>query len=263
MRVRRATLSMLSDQKSDRNLWMETDGRLTLPRLAMAVLVSFALAFGVSACENVASFTQPTLVRVIDASYAAPAIDVVVEGTTLAGNIGQGSITPYGTLPVNTAALIKVTAATGGATLVSTNASLLAGHQNSVLLADNAAAPAGYNVTILADQQIPAASGHSAFPFLNQALKTGAVDIYLVPAGVTLANSIPIVTALPVGGNSGYISFISQTVSMVVTPTGTITPRYTSAPIALTGSEVRTALLVDTQLTSDPPVEAFIANDVD
>jgi hypothetical protein len=50
---------------------------------------------------------------------------------------------------------------------------------------------------------------------------------------------------------------------MVVTPTGAITPRYTSAPIALTGSEVRTALLVDTQLTSDPPVEAFIANDVD
>ncbi len=253
----------MRDPVTNQNQRMEKGVRLTLPRLAMAALVSVALAFGLSACENVASFTQPTLVRVIDASYAAPAITVVVQGTTLAGNIGQGSITPYGTLPANTAAQIKVTAATGGATLVSASASLLAGHQNSVLIADNATAPAGYNVTVLADQQISAAGGHSAFRFLNQALKTGAVDVYLVPAGVTLANSIPIVTALPVGGVSSYISFISQTVTMVVTPTGTVTPRYTSAPITLTGSEVRTVLLVDTQLTSDPPVEAFIANDVD
>jgi hypothetical protein len=229
----------------------------------MAAAASLALSFGLSACQNVATFTQPTLVRVIDASYAAPAIDVVVEGDTLAGNIGQGSITPYGTLPADTAALIKITAATGGAALVTANGSLLASQQSSILIADMSTAPTGYTVTVLADQQISAASGHSAFRFLNQALKTGAVDIYLVPAGDTLANSIPIVTDLPVGGNSGYISFTSQTVTMVVTPTGTITPKYTSAPLALTGSEVRTVLLVDTQLTTDPPVQAFIANDVD
>jgi len=32
--------------------------------------------------------------------------------------------------------------------------------------------------------------------------------------------------------------------------------------MALTGGEVRTVLMMDTQLTSDPPVEVFIANDV-
>jgi hypothetical protein len=30
----------------------------------------------------------------------------------------------------------------------------------------------------------------------------------------------------------------------------------------LTGGEVRTVLIVDTQLTSNPPVEVFTANDV-
>ena len=236
--------------------------RLTLPRLAIAAFASAALAFALSACQNVATFTQPTLIRVIDASYAAPAIDVVVQGSTLAANIGQGTITPYGTLPASLGAQIKITASIGGATLLNSSSSFLAGQQNSILIADSTTVPGAYNVSVLADQQVSAASGHSAFRFLNQALKTGAVDVYMVPANSTLANSVPIVTALPVGGNSGYISFISQTVTMVVTPTGLTTPKYTSTPLALTGSEVRTVLLVDTQLTSNPPVQAFIANDV-
>jgi hypothetical protein len=237
-------------------------GRLTLPNLAIAAAASLVLALALTACENVAGYTQPSLVRVIDASYIAPAVNVTVEGTLIAGNIGQGSITPYGALPASTDALIKITAATGGAALVTTNGTLLPGHQHSVFLTDNGAAPTSFEVTILEDQQIAAASGHSDFRFLNQAPKTGAVDVYMIPSGITLANTIPIVTALPVGATAGYISFTSQTVTMVITPTGVTTPNYTSTAIALTGGEVRTVLIVDTQLTSNPPVEVFAANDV-
>jgi hypothetical protein len=245
------------------NLWMVEARHLTLPTLAIAAAASLALAFGLSACENVATYTQPSLVRVIDASYIAPAVNVTVEGTILAGNIGQGSITPYGTLTASTNALIKVTAATGGTALVTTNGTLLAGHQHSIFLTDNGAAPTSYEVTILEDQQVPAAGGHSAFRFLNQAPKTGAIDVYMIPSGTTIANTVPIVTALPVGATAGYISFNSQTVTMVIVPTGLLTPKYTSAVMALTGGEVRTILMVDTQLTSNPPVQVFMANDVD
>jgi hypothetical protein len=84
----------------------------------------------------------------------------------------------------------------------------------------------------------------------------------MIPSGTTLANTIPIVTALPVGSTAGYISFTSQTATMVITPTGVLTPKYTSTSLALTGGEVRTVLIVDTQLTSNPPVEIFMANDV-
>jgi hypothetical protein len=244
------------------NLRWQTPRRLSLPHLAVIALTALALALGLTACENVASYTQPSLVRVIDASYIAPAVNVEVEGTLLAANIGQGSITPYGTLPANAAAKIAVTAATGGATLVNTTGTLLAGHQHSVFLTDNGAAPNGYEVTVLEDQQVPAASGHSAFRFLNQAPSTGAVDVYMVPSGSTLADTIPLVTALPVGATAGYISFTSQTVTMIVTPTGVVTPKFTSQALALTGGEVRTVLIVDTQLTSNPPVEVFVANDV-
>jgi hypothetical protein len=245
-----------------RNLRRQPARQLALPSLVVSALISLALALGLSACENVASYTQPSLVRVIDASYIAPAVNVEVEGTLLAANIGQGTITPYGTFPASNNAPILVTAATGGAKLVSTNGTLLAGHQHSVFLTDNGAAPTSYEVTVLEDQQVPAASGHSAFRFLNQAPKTGAVDVYMIPSGTTMANTIPLVSDLPVGATAGYISFTSQTITMVIAPTGQITPKYTSTPLALTGGEVRTVLIVDTQLTSNPPVEVFMANDV-
>ena len=55
-------------------------------------------------------------------------MNVTVEGTLLAANIGEGTITAYGTLPASADAVIRVTAATGGTTLVSADGTLLAGH---------------------------------------------------------------------------------------------------------------------------------------
>jgi hypothetical protein len=236
---------------------------LTVPRLTLAAVAALAVALFLTACENVGSYTQPTLVRVIDASYLAPAVNVTVNGTLIAANIGQGAITAYGALPASNSAVINVNATTAGPPLLTTNDWVLAaGDQHSAFLTDDAAAPTGYEITVLQDQQVAAATGHSAFRFLNQAINTGAVDVYMVPAGSTLANAIPLVTALPVGNTPTYVSFLSQTVTMVITPTGLTTPSYTSTPIGLTGGEVRTVLIVDTQLTSNPPVAVFTANDV-
>jgi hypothetical protein len=235
--------------------------RQALARLVVAAAASLAVALALSACTNVATSTPPSLVRVIDASYVAPAINVQVEGQLLAANIGRGTITPYGTLTPNFAASIVITAVTGNVALVTTTGTLLAGHQNSVFLTDNGVAPNGYVVTILEDQQVQAAQGHSAFRFLNQAAKTGAIDIYMMPAGATLANTIPLVTNLPVGATAGYISFASQTVTIVITPTGQTTPFFAFSPMTLTGGEARTVLIMDTQLTSNPAVEIFTAID--
>lgn len=235
--------------------------RICFPGLALAIPLALALAVALSGCENVATYTQPSLVRFIDASYIAPAANVLVEGQLVAANIGQGTITNYATVAANNAALVQITAAAGGAALVSTNGTFLPGDQHSVFLTDNGTAPNGYQVTLLEDQQTQAASGHSAFRFLNQAPKTGAVDIYMVPSGATLADTLPLVTDLPVGGTAGYISFASQTVTMVVTPTGVTKPQYTGTPMTLVGGEVRTVLIMDTQLTSNPPVQVTVAND--
>lgn len=239
-----------------------TLGVLTLPRLALAAAASLLLALGLSACQTVAGFSQPSLIRVIDASFIAPAVNVYVEKTLFAGNIGEGYISNYGTVSPSPSAQIQVTQATGGKSLIAAASTLNAGAQHSVFLTDNGASPTQYSLTVLEDQQTAAASGHSAFRFLNQAPRTGPVDVYMVPASTTLANSIPLCTALPVGATCGYLSFASESVTMVITPTGAITPKYTSTALPLTGGEVRTVVIIDSQLTSNPPVSVVIANDV-
>jgi Domain of unknown function (DUF4397) len=242
---------------------METS-RYRLPRRAFALIgaVSLAAGLGLSSCTNVAGFTPTSLVRVINASYIAPAVNIYVENTLFAGNVGQGYISNYGTVKPSPAAVIKVTPATGGAALVTASATLNAGAQHSVFLTDNGASPTQYIVTVLEDQQTSAASGHSAFRFLNQAPRTGPVDVYMVPGASTLDKTIPLCANLPVGSTCGYTSFASQSVTMVITPTGITTPKFTSTALGLTGGEVRTVVIVDSQLTSDPPVQVVIAKDV-
>ncbi len=235
--------------------------RLSTPLLAVAAVATLALL--ITACEQVSTYTQPALVRVIDASYVAPAVDVTVNGTLIAANIGQGAITAYGAIPASTSAIIDIDPTAAGPSLLNGDDwGFAAGTQSSVFITDSAANPKGYGFTVLQDQQIAAPNGHSSFRFLNQAINTGAVDIYMIPSGVTIANAVPLIKDLPVGGTPSYVTFISQTVTIVITPTGLTTPNYTSPPIALIGGEVRTVLIVDTQLTSNPPVAVFIGNDV-
>jgi len=152
-----------------------------------------------------------------------------------------------------------VTNPTTANSLVTSTVTLAAGKQHSMFLTDNGAAPASYTVTVLEDN-ISAAVGHSAFRFLNQAPKVGAVDIYFVPAGTTLENSIPVVTALPVGATAD-VTFTSQGVTMVITPTGLLTPKFSSTPLGLTGGEVYTVVIIDSQLTSNPPVNIVLVCD--
>ena len=242
---------------------MNRASRFTSPRLAAAAVGALALSLLISACENVSGFTEPTLVRVIDASYVAPAVNVVVNGTLIAANIGQGAITSYGTLAPSNSAIISVDATTAGPPLLYGNDyQFPAGNQSSVFITDNAADYFGYGFTVLQDQQTAAPNGHSSYRFLNQAINTGAVDVYMIPTGVTIANAIPLIANLPVNNIPSYVNFISQPVTMVITPTGVTAPAYTSAPIYLSGGEVRTVLIVDTQLTSNPPVAVFTGNDV-
>jgi len=226
-----------------------------------AIPVSLTVAFALSACENVAVYTQPAAVRVIDASYIAPAANFVVDGQLLAANIGSGTITPYGTLKSNAAASIDMNATSGNVPLLTASGPLVAGNQYSVFVSDSVGTITAYVMTVLQDQQIPAATGRAAFRFINQAQQTGGIDIYMVPNGTAAANAIPLLINLPVGGPLSYVSFPAQTVTMIITPTGMTTAAFTSNPIPLIGGEARTVLIMDSKLTANPPVTVTMADD--
>jgi hypothetical protein len=104
---------------------------------------------------------------------------------------------------------------------------------------------------------------------LNQAPSTGPVDVYFLPgtSDQVYATAKPVITGLPVGATSGYVTIPASTLYMVIAPTGTtlangVTTIYSSAAFALTGGEVRTVLIVDPQLATEPVV-VYVADDVD
>src|SRR5437764_5116982 len=102
-------------------------GALALRRIGAIAALSLVAALGLSSCTSVAGFSPTSLVRVIDASYIAPAVNIYVANTLFAGNVGEGYISNYGTLKPSPAAVIKVTQANGGAALVTASASTIAG----------------------------------------------------------------------------------------------------------------------------------------
>jgi len=238
---------------------------LTLPVLAAAAAVSLAASLLLAGCQTVTGYHAVSLVRAIDASYNAPAINISVEGTLLAANIGQGSITSYGGFAPSRNATVKVTTTSNTKTLVSSNATLVANKSQSVVVTDF---NADYEVTVLEDQSTPAPTGHSEFRLINEAPSTGPVDVYFL-AGTSetvFATAKPVITGLAVGATSGYVTIPSSTLFMVIAPSGTtlattVTTIYSSGALALTGGEVRTVLIVDPVLVTQP-VQVYIAKDV-
>jgi hypothetical protein len=94
------------------------------------------------------------------------------------------------------------------------------------------------------------------------------VDVYFLAgtSATVYATAKPVITGLVVGGTSGYVTIPSSTLYMVIAPSGTAlsttaTTIYTSAAFPLTGGEVRTVLIVDPVLVTEP-VQVYIANDV-
>lgn len=239
---------------------------MTLPMLALLSAVSVAGSLLLSGCQTVSGSSSVSLLRIIDASYNAPSLNFYIEGKLLAGNLGQGSITSYASLTPTSSAVVKVTATTSTAALVSSTTSLLANTSHSALISD---INATYQVTVLEDQATAAPSGHSEFRLLNQAPSTGAVDVYFLAgtSNTVYATAKAVITGLAVGATSGYITIPSSTLYMVIAPTGTTlsddnSTIYTSAVFDLVGGEVRTVLIVDPLLVTEP-VQVYIADDVD
>jgi hypothetical protein len=239
--------------------------RLTAPSLVGAAATSLAAAFLLAGCQSVASTKLVSLLRVIDASYNAPALNVYVGGSLFASNVGQGNITSYGIFGPTGNAAVKVTATTNTKAIATSNTSLAAGASQSILISD---INVQSQVTVLEDQATPAPTSHSEFRVLNQAPSTGAIDVYFLPgtSQTVFETAKPVITGLTVGTTSGYVTIPSSTLYMVIAPSGqaltiTSTTIYSSSALALTGGEVRTVLTVDPQLATEP-VQVYIANDV-
>jgi Domain of unknown function (DUF4397) len=217
-----------------------------------------------SGCQAVISNPPLTQVRIIDASPDAPGLDLYQGSSSLAYNLGFGTVTSY--VPL-TPGIYTITADSSGTKQVvsSSKATLAASAQYTVLIGDVAAS---LQQLILTDQSQAAPSGQVSLRFIDQATRVGAVDIYLIPSGQKLTTASPVVTGVAFGTNTGYISVPTGAYTLVMIPAGTVpvnstVATYSGTQVTYPAGAARTVVLIDQQLLTTPGLQVVTANDYD
>lgn len=229
------------------------------------LLAVLALSLGVlTGCQGLVSSPSSSQVRIVDVSPDAPSLDIYQSHDALAYSLGFGTITSY--VPVTPGTYTIAANSTGTAQVVSSaKDTFLPSTQYTVLIGNTAT---NSPQLTLKDQNQPAPSGQIALRFIGQAQRAGAVDIYLVPPGQTLADARPIATNLNLGSNTGYLNVPAGTYTTVMLPAGTIPtgttpPSYTGTQIAYANGSARTVILIDQRQVSGYHLQIITADDYD
>lgn len=229
-------------------------------RLA-AVAVVLATLTG---CQAMVGNPSAAQVRVVDASPDAPGMDLYQGSDGIAYDLGFGAITSY--VPTAPGTYTISTAASGTRQMLTfAKPTLAPSSQYTVLISDTAG---NLQQLTLKDQSQPAPVGQTSLRFLDEATRSGPVDVYLVPAGHALVTVNPLLTGISFGANTGYQNIPAGTYSLVVLPAGaspvsTAAASYTGAKVTYPGTAARTLILIDQPLPSMPGLQVITADDYD
>jgi hypothetical protein len=232
--------------------------------LARFVALGFLLAT-LPGCQNIqTTATNSAAIRFVDATPDSPGLDIYQNTNALAYNIGFGTITSY--IPTTPGTYtFSADAASTRQNLISAKQTVASPHQYTAIIGN---IEANLQETIVVDQSTPAPTGQISVRFIDQATRIGAVDIYLVPSTGKLITSSPIATNVVFTGNSGYINVPAGTYAIAVVPTGTVpisttVTLYTGSQVAYSAGAVRTVILIDSLIVTNPAVQAIVADDYD
>jgi hypothetical protein len=229
-------------------------------RLAsMAAFVSI-----LSGCQAIISSPPLSQVRIITVSHDAPGLDIYQGDNALTFNLGSGTITSY--IPMVPGTYTINAEVSGSRQVLSAAKTTFAPSAQYTVLIGNSTA--NLQQLTLTDQSQPAPSGQISLRFLHQAMRSSAVDIYLVPAGQRLTAVTPLITGAIFGTNTGYLNIPVGTYTLVMLPAGTVpnssvAATYTGAQFNYSAGAARTIILIDQPLVTAPGLQVITADDYD
>lgn len=228
-------------------------------------VASAVCVLALSGCQGLVPSSSRPQVRIIDVSPDAPEIDVYQNSSAIAYKLGYGTITSY--VAVDSGAATTAARISGSRqTLASSKATLALAGQYTVLIGNYSSS---LQQAVLKDQSQPAPAGQTALRFLNQATRTGPVDIYLVPAGQKPASVTPVITHAAFGANTGYLNLPVGVYTLMVLPAGTISggdeteTLYSGAQVTYISGSANTIVLIDDRHSDERGVQVILAPDYD
>lgn len=226
---------------------------------------SVSLVLLTTGCQTITGATSATgvLVRLIDAADSLATYDVFAGQQALAFGAGFQSITNYTGLAPGSYQIKANVSGTKTQVAGTVIGRFTVGNDYTILL------PFDFpnESPIVVQDETQSAGGFFDIRFINEGSNVGSVDVYALPNGTNLTDAKPVIVNAPVGFIGTYLSLPPGTYKIVILATGTVptpktVPLFVTTATTFAQGQVRTLILVDSQLTVNPPVNLLIASDV-
>ncbi len=208
-------------------------GRVWLSALCLGIFLS-------TGCGSSGSSTTAQL-RFFQASPDAPHVNVLVDGASVATNLGYGNGTGY--ISVKSGSRhIQIVPLSGSSPILDESLSISSGANQTLLLTGPAAS---IKPVVLTDGGTKVTTGDGYVRVVNASSTMGPADVYIVVAGTIIAGLKPVVSNMAFDQDTKYQLIAAGNYQVFMTAPGTTNAFLSTGPIDLTASANQTIVALD------------------
>ena len=210
-------------------------------RLAWLWLALFSCITLFSTSCGGSGSSSDAMLRLVQASPDAPPVNVLIDAQSVAVDLAYGNDTGY--LSVKPGSRhIQVVPVSGGAAIFDQTVSFTSSSTQTLLLTGPAA---GIQPVMLSDTAPTIVANSGNVRVVNASATMGAADVYIVPAGSSIAGVTPVKAGLTFGQSTGYQLTLAGNYQVFMTTPGTTRALLSTGPITLTASQNQTVVSLD------------------
>jgi Domain of unknown function (DUF4397) len=207
--------------------------------LWLGLLWGMTLLF--TSCSTSSGSGNDAQLRFLLASPDAPQVNVLLDGLSVAGNLGYGNATGYISQKAGSHQ-VQVVTAVGSLPVFSETISLNASSFQTLLFTG----PAASIQPVMLNDTPPTIVINDAYVrVVNASAAMGAADVYIVPAGSGIGGVPPATAGLAFDQDTGYQLTVAGNYEVFMTTPGTSQARLSTGPISLTSAQNQTLVALD------------------
>jgi len=208
-------------------------GRVGLLALSLSIL--FSIWCGSSSSTNTAK------VGVLEAAVGAPSVNILVDGATVASNLGYGSATAYLSVKSGSRHVQAVPVGGGSAIFDQTLSISSSAHQTLLITGSSSSVQSA----VLTDGGTTATAGDGHVRVFNASSTMGTTDAYIVNVGTSIIGAQPVTANLAVGTDTGYQLIPTGNYEVFLTVPGTTNVNLATGPLNIGASANQTIVAFD------------------
>jgi hypothetical protein len=177
----------------------------------------------------------------VQGSPDAPQVNLLVDGKSVAGNLGYSNATSYLSVAPGSHH-IQVAPVSGAPPIFDQSFSFGASSHQTILLTGPVA---NLQTVVLTDGGTTATTGDGYVRVVNASPAMGSADVYIVQAGTGIGGVQPVVGSLALDKDTGYKLAPAGNYQVFMTTPGTPSALLNTGPITLASGQEQTVIALD------------------